>query len=204
MKFASARSIRASCPRSATNRAPLIFAAASKSIMEKPLGTFSASPRSAWSFGLLIPFGVPQRLFSRLPCSSAPSGTSSSGRFGRPIRMSSSAARFVFSSASAASMAVFASATSAIRRAASASSFLAFACPISFEFALRALSASCLAVVAARQAVSSSRMRETVSSPSPALRRFQALRKTSGVSRIARISNMGFSALKGQVSGDRL
>ena len=79
MNCSSARSSRASAPFSTTNRAPDIFAAASKSM--RP----SASPISKCSLGL-----KPSGNVGALPCwrsstlsfSSLPSGVSSSGRLG--------------------------------------------------------------------------------------------------------------------------
>ena len=166
--------------------------ALSKSIIDWPLALTSASPRSAWSLGVKSNLrGSPQPL----PCwtllsSSSPSGTPANGRFGKPSRMLSSSVPSAVSCSPICSIVSLAVATSARRRSNSASSPLALALPISLELALRALSASCLAVLAARSCSSRARMDEIVSSPSPAFLWFQAALKASGFSRIARRSNM--------------
>ena len=134
MKLPSARSSRASIPFSTTNRDPDSFDAVSKSISP------SRSPISKCCNGWLMPAslgGSPTLRTSLLSCSSLPSGTSSSGRFGMTERASCSALSAAFWSVSPLSSASFRSATSAIRARALSSSFFALAWPISLEAALR-------------------------------------------------------------------
>ena len=132
MNWPSARSSRASWPFSTVKRAPDSFAARSKSI--RP----SASPISKCSF---TQFGRgatrPTLRTSTLSCSSAPTGTSSSGTLGSTASTSSSALSLSRSACSAPARNALISLTSSFSRSASAMSLLRMALPISLEAALR-------------------------------------------------------------------
>src|SRR5215212_7154764 len=181
MNWPSARSRRASCPFSTTKREPESFAAVSKSIRR------IASPSSKCSFGAAKLRGLPKRLFSMLPCSSAPTGTSGFGRFGISASALSSAALASRSAASSCGAVSLRPATSAISACARASSFFAFAWPISFDSALRRCCASCAAAMARRRS-SSSAMSCAAIGASPRFARPSS--KACGLSRMKRMSCM--------------
>jgi hypothetical protein len=154
MNWPRARSSRAIWLFSTTKRAPLMRAAASKSMPPR------AAPRSTWSLGAFRrPAGSleasPQRRISTLPPRPRPPARRAAGMLGRPPAGPSAWPPTRASSSPAVAMTPFSASTSAIRRAASASSFLALAWPISLELSLRLAWASCSAVWAARSWASS-------------------------------------------------
>ena len=187
MNWPSARSSRASGPRSTTKRAPAIFAAAAKSIMP------SASPSSKCCFGWKPRSrGSPCCFSTTLAVSSGPSGTSGSSTFGRPSStrlIASSSAAACVSSASMSSRSAVASASSA-----DVSAPLRLPCPTSRDSALRRACFSCSAVSAARRSAScASSSDDTGASP----RRASAASKPAGSLRMARMSCMRSSLTSG-------
>jgi hypothetical protein len=184
MNWPMARSSRAISFFSTTKRAPLMRAAASKSMPPR------AAPRSTWSLGAFRrPAGSlaasPHWRFSTLPLSSSPTGTSAAGMLGKDASRSFSLPPTRASSSAAVAMTPFSASTSAIRRAASASSFLALAWPISFELSFRLAWASCRAVWAARSWASS--FTASAAAPDRPLAD-QAASKASELSRMALMS----------------
>ncbi|MNT21773.1 hypothetical protein D3C72_1571240 [compost metagenome] len=104
----------------------------------------SASPISKCSRGWWFQVGLaPMTGVTTLPASSEPTGTSSSGMFGRRDRASFSAASTWRLSSSSAGIEFLSSATSALSCSASSLFFCAMAAPISFDAALRRDCMSC-------------------------------------------------------------
>ena len=185
MKLASARSMCASAPDSTTKRAPDILAAVSKSI--RP----SASPMSKCSLGVKSNAGLsPQVRISSFAASSAPSGTSASGRLGSSAIVVSSTISAALASISASASAFLVSDTLAIRSP--ASSPLALSAPTSFDSLLRSAWISWASVCNWRR-FSSSPIRPADCGSRP--RRAMALSNSCALSRIHLMSNMGVGVL---------
>jgi hypothetical protein len=183
MNWPIARLRRATPEFSTTKREPESFAAVSKSIWP------SASPSSKCSLSWLKPNSRPPVFsgaspltdFTTLPCSSAPSGTSSLGMLGIAASCRSSASLAAFSSASSAGCVSLRAATSAFSVSASATSLAAIALPISFDNALRRSCEPCAFAMAERLTSSrSSNDFDRGSSP----RRFKPVSNASAFSRI--------------------
>jgi hypothetical protein len=188
MNCPSARSSRANCPVSTVKRLPDSRAARSKSISP------SNSPISKCSLAQFGRGGTrPTLRSSRLSCSSLPTGTSSSGRFGTTAAKSRSSRSRRRSSASAPARNALISLTSAFSRSAVAASPARIALPISREAALRRSWRSCSLPRCARRASSSDSSPSTADRASDADHcRFTSAATTfSGFSRIHLISSMG-------------
>ena len=180
MNCARARSSRARCAFRNTKREPDILTAAAKSI--SPV----ASPSATWSFGGKLKLRwLPSRRISTLPVSSAPSGTSSNGRFGTTSRRMRNSSSRRLASRSPSLRLCSRLATSAI--SASAFSPLRLAMPICWLSALRFAWMASLSEIAARRRLSMSR----ISAESGARPRFlRPASNASGLSRMNRMSCM--------------
>ncbi len=151
-----ARSMSASAPFSTTNREPDKRPARAKSISpsRSPIASCgSGATPGSQSGGKCC--GSPLRRSTRFAVSSAPSGTSSAGKFGNPARISSISARK--RAASAAAPASASRSAALCRNRLSTASPRALAAPTSRPRRLRRACASWARVAAARQSRSSAR-----------------------------------------------
>ena len=191
MNWPSARSKRASRPRSTVKRLPASLAAAAKSMRrcaspssEGSRGRCSASPSSKCSRGLKSKLGgSPDLNSSLLADSSRPSGTSSASTLGRAARASSvavSSAAARCSNASIWSRNAVASASKAV-----VSTPVRRPWPICLASTFRRVCASCNAVSAARRSASSA-MISSAAGGRP--RRARARSNAAGSARIRRRS----------------
>ena len=182
MNWASARSRRASGPLSTTNRAPASAAAVSKSMRPR------ASPISKCCLGAKAKVGgVPCLATSLFDVSSAPSGTSGSGRLGSTDSISVRRPPSRRSSSSPAWIADLRAWTSPLSFSARDASFLASASPISFDVAFRRACASWSFCTSSRRFWSRLRI-SAACGFNP--RRESPLSNASGFSRIERMSCM--------------